>query len=240
MSEATATEQKQTFRREIDLGDGSGKQVFEAESPEALIDKLADAQVHATKKIREQAQQLEAAQTQVEESESGGAFDKQKWFGTLYEEPLGAIDQWAETRFGMPVDQLVQRLGQMEQATANVTQSSVMNEFVARHPELLQVSKDDDVHNSQVVGSILQDNNLPLTANTLEMAYALAKDQGKLKLPAAQQEDQPIVPVTLTSKRGTQTSAVSQEEERRAMARMSRPELEEYLRKKHGDRVFGG
>src|SRR5690348_9223353 len=123
MSEATATEQKQTFRREIDLGDGSGKQVFEADSPEALIDKLADAQVHATKKIREQAQQLQdAQQAQVEEPEATNAFDKQKWFGALYEEPLGAIDQWAETRFGMPVDQLVQRLGQMEQATANVTQ----------------------------------------------------------------------------------------------------------------------
>jgi hypothetical protein len=47
----------QVFRREIDLGDGSGKQVFEAESMDALLDKLTDAQTHATRKIRELSQQ---------------------------------------------------------------------------------------------------------------------------------------------------------------------------------------
>lgn len=41
------------FRREIDLGDGSGKQVFEADSQDELIDKLTEAQKNATKKIRE-------------------------------------------------------------------------------------------------------------------------------------------------------------------------------------------
>lgn len=43
----------QTFRREIDLGDGSGKQVFEADSADGLVDKLAEAQRNATIKIRE-------------------------------------------------------------------------------------------------------------------------------------------------------------------------------------------
>lgn len=43
----------QEFVREIDLGDGSGKQVFKAESYEALVDKLVDAQANATRKIRE-------------------------------------------------------------------------------------------------------------------------------------------------------------------------------------------
>jgi len=44
---------KAIYRREIDLGDGSGKQVFEAESVEELLDKLTEAQEHATRKIRE-------------------------------------------------------------------------------------------------------------------------------------------------------------------------------------------
>lgn len=57
--DATADEVEEiVYRREIDLGDGSGKQVFEAPSMEELIDKLATAQEHATRKIREQAQQL--------------------------------------------------------------------------------------------------------------------------------------------------------------------------------------
>src|SRR6266704_5157746 len=41
------------YRREIDLGDGSGTQVFEGETLEELVDKLADAQKHATRKIRD-------------------------------------------------------------------------------------------------------------------------------------------------------------------------------------------
>src|SRR5690349_14030031 len=41
------------FRRTIDLGDGSGVQVFEAPTLEELVDKLAEAQRNASKKIRE-------------------------------------------------------------------------------------------------------------------------------------------------------------------------------------------
>lgn len=49
---------KTSFRREIDLGDGSGKQVFEADTLEGLLDKLTEAQFNATKKIREQEARL--------------------------------------------------------------------------------------------------------------------------------------------------------------------------------------
>src|SRR5690348_12024093 len=41
------------YQREIDLGDGSGVQVFRADSLEELVDKLAEAQRNATRKIRE-------------------------------------------------------------------------------------------------------------------------------------------------------------------------------------------
>jgi len=40
--------------RTIDLGDGSGKQVFTADTAEELLDKLTTAQENATRKIREQ------------------------------------------------------------------------------------------------------------------------------------------------------------------------------------------
>src|SRR5437868_2462551 len=43
----------QVFSRTIDLGDGSGVQVFEAPTLEELVDKLAKAQENATRKIRE-------------------------------------------------------------------------------------------------------------------------------------------------------------------------------------------
>ena len=46
-------EEELVYRREIDLGDGSGVQVFEGSSYDELIDKLANAQLHATRKIKE-------------------------------------------------------------------------------------------------------------------------------------------------------------------------------------------
>src|ERR1700743_2577476 len=49
------------FQREIDLGDGSGKQVFKADSAEELLDKLTEAQKNATIKIREQQFELKRA-----------------------------------------------------------------------------------------------------------------------------------------------------------------------------------
>lgn len=56
--------EKTVFRREIDLGDGSGVQVFQADSLEELVDKLAEAQKNATKKIREQADRLKKIETE--------------------------------------------------------------------------------------------------------------------------------------------------------------------------------
>src|SRR5215472_8244458 len=53
-----AEEVQQKFERVIDLGDGSGVQKFTADSMEELVDKLARAQEHATRKIREQARQI--------------------------------------------------------------------------------------------------------------------------------------------------------------------------------------
>jgi hypothetical protein len=63
---AVAPPAPQVFRRVIDLGDGSGVQVFEASSPELLIDKLADAQMHATRKIRSLTQAQKEEQQPVE------------------------------------------------------------------------------------------------------------------------------------------------------------------------------
>ena len=59
---ATTTEPPapKRFRREIDLGDGSGIQRFEGATLDELVDNLAEAQRNATKKIREQAAQIKA------------------------------------------------------------------------------------------------------------------------------------------------------------------------------------
>src|ERR1043166_8903740 len=48
----------QVFRRVIDIGGGAGPEVFEADSLEELVDKIAEAKGNATRKIREQEDEL--------------------------------------------------------------------------------------------------------------------------------------------------------------------------------------
>jgi 16S rRNA G966 N2-methylase RsmD len=54
-----------TYQKRIDLQDGSGVQVFEAESPEQLVDILVESQRHATKKIREQSRRIKALEREA-------------------------------------------------------------------------------------------------------------------------------------------------------------------------------
>lgn len=49
----TSQDTSAAFMREIDLGDGSGKQVFKGDTAEELIDALTKAQENASRKIRE-------------------------------------------------------------------------------------------------------------------------------------------------------------------------------------------
>jgi hypothetical protein len=56
--------------REIDLGDGSGKQRFEGNTQAELVDALAQAQTHATRKIRELNKKIKLATPQANMSES--------------------------------------------------------------------------------------------------------------------------------------------------------------------------
>ncbi|KKL05971.1 hypothetical protein LCGC14_2600680, partial [marine sediment metagenome] len=50
--EPAAAGEPKKFVKEIDLGDGSGVQKFEADTEAELIDKLVEAQTNATKEIR--------------------------------------------------------------------------------------------------------------------------------------------------------------------------------------------
>lgn len=52
-AEPEAVEEPEVFERVIDLGDGAGAQVFRGKTLEELVDNLAKAQEHATRKIRE-------------------------------------------------------------------------------------------------------------------------------------------------------------------------------------------
>jgi hypothetical protein len=108
--EEPETEQT-VYRREIDLGDGSGKQVFEAESIESLVDKLAQAQEHATRKIRELSQKKP-------EQKAPERTDQDKWLRSqqVLADPDAVIDEQIERRLGKDFQKRMERLAAFEKA----------------------------------------------------------------------------------------------------------------------------
>ena len=126
------------YRREIDLGDGSGKQVFEAESMEALIDKLSDAQAHATRKIREQAAELKKrTATPADDAAQAQAEADAEWL--LSQEftanPSATFAKLFEKVVGKPLTSFktdLQRLSEFERAQSETTAAQA---FVAKHAD---------------------------------------------------------------------------------------------------------
>ncbi len=60
---------------------------------------------------------------------------------------------------------------------------SIMADFVARHPELLNAPLDADIRNKQVIDAVMTQNGLALTPENLEWSYRVALDAGELTLP---------------------------------------------------------
>src|SRR6266700_1480538 len=62
-------------------------------------------------------------------------------------------------------------------------EASIMQAFVAKHPELLNAPLDADIRNKQVIDAVMTQNNLALTPENLEWAYGVALNAGELTLP---------------------------------------------------------
>jgi hypothetical protein len=93
----TEPEEEVVFQRVIDLGDGSGTQVFEGKTLEELIDKLAKAQEHATRKIREQAHTLKEREKPAVESKPPAQMTEAEKFllqQRMLTDPQSVIDEY--------------------------------------------------------------------------------------------------------------------------------------------------
>src|SRR5438045_262766 len=98
------------YRVIIEGENGAGSQVFEAETAEELQDQFKTAQTHATAKIREQAQELQAAkerlaslESSIEPKPANGGTDT-AWRRQFFEEGLTEI-------FGAPIKDVIQDYG---------------------------------------------------------------------------------------------------------------------------------
>jgi len=134
-------EEEDKFKREIDLGDGSGVQVFKAPTLEKLLDKLAEAQKNATKKIREQAAQLKKYSAQAEAE----AADNEYVVGQeLMSKPTAAFKKLFKETTGVDIESFKnswERLQAWEQSQAVQSVENKKNaaatQFLANHPEFV-------------------------------------------------------------------------------------------------------
>ncbi len=219
---------------------GGGSQVFEAETPEEMQQQFQQAQENATAKIRELASQNEQLQNLVEQGKPAAAaaagpdgFDKQKYFNLLYENPVEAQKYSMQFVLGAPVDDFIREYQTVRGGALMGIQNAVNAQFAQKHPELLQVPQEDDVHNAEVISKILTENGWQYNLNNLEAAYAVAKTSNKLKLPNANFSPEatlPTVPTTVTRPTGHVNTSESEDEFLRT-APLSK--VKDYLEKKY-------
>lgn len=227
----------------IEGAEGAGDQVFEAETPEELAQKFKDAQTNATAKIRELSQEKAALTEQLAaveqvaspaDSPTNGGFDRDRYFKLLYADPVAAQDYVLSATIGMPVkDFMTDYTNTVRPGAALATKNAVNAAFVQKHPEVLQVSPEDDLHNSKIILEIIHERNWPYDVKNLEAAFALAKDGGKLKLPpqdTTMPEITPPVPTTVTR---PSVQANTSESEEQFLRTAPTDEVRKYLERKH-------
>lgn len=164
-----------SFSRTIDLGDGSGAQVFTADSLEGLVDKLADAQKHATRKIRELnqvAKQVPKAPARKELT----ADEKYLLGQRLINEPDVALRELLEAELGMTFDEFKTSTVQARQITKEKVELAQVQQWLTKNPDFHNVDANaQKMHryiNRFCEGGMTQDN--------LDLAYASLHGDGLL------------------------------------------------------------
>jgi hypothetical protein len=205
------------YRREIDLGDGSGVQIFEAPTPEELIDKLVTAQTNATRKIREQAAQLKEVKQQKELEKKADDEDEFILSQEMMSRPSDAVRKAFKKATGMDIAEFktvadrVKAMEESQKAQADLEeQSKSANDFVKAHPEYV-ANQTNGNRLSRALNLLIaeaKNSNQKINYGTLlEKAYQDLSESGLLELKS---EDATADEKTPT---GADTSRIEKPEE---------------------------
>jgi hypothetical protein len=168
------------YRRVIDLGDGSGTQVFEAATPEDLIEKLAEAQVHATRKIRELSKAKETPAPAAVELNPDEEFVLSQQF---LQSPTKAFAELFKRTTGLTVDEFNKERVKVSKLAQEQSEFQTGREFVQTHPDYFNSDK-----NNTKLEKWLKTEGLPVTVENLGKAYNDLSESGLLE-PRPQKED---------------------------------------------------
>lgn len=133
--------------RSIDLGDGAGVQVFKGKGDtreaalEDLSDKLADAQKHATKKIRDL-----SAKVKVEEPKVS-AEDESLYSAELLKTPTEAFKKLFKQVTGVDIQDFKTTLQREKEFQAGLTKKNAADAFVAANPDYQDTARNGKLLN---------------------------------------------------------------------------------------------
>jgi len=188
--------QQPKFRQEIDLGDGSGVQVFEADSQDALIEKLVEAQKNATVKIKELNRKIKLglrpgtrpqdAQTSQQNTFQPRQLSAEERFllaQKFQNDPASALDEAFAAQFGMSAAQLFAEVNSTRQFRQQIEKSareqSEAQAFIEAYPEYTPTP-----NNSDAMLRYLEAHNMPVSAENLALAYEDLSSSGLLETQA--------------------------------------------------------
>jgi hypothetical protein len=206
-----ATKTTAKFSREIDLGDGSGKQVFNGDTADEVLDKLTEAQKNATVKIREQAFELkrqQRAQPERIESKPSGkkeltAQDLVDLGSELSANPDAAIDKLFKAKTGLTAAEIGNFVNEFRaaQETARADTAFLMN-----HQNDYVPSQ----QNANRIEKFLADEKLPHTARNLEYAFQELTESGLLEAKVEEAADPNKVAVQPHQRRKPMSTGIRQ------------------------------
>lgn len=156
------------YRRVIDLGDGSGVQVFEGATQEELIEKLATAQANATKWIREHQRTEKGQQQEIEDNEYVLSQE-------LLAKPTEAFKKLFEKVAGMPIDSFKTTLEKVKAFEKGQSDRNAAVEFVKSTPEYHDVEA-----NGRKIGRFLNANKMAWTVENMKKAFEELNADGLL------------------------------------------------------------
>ncbi len=175
------------YRREIDLGDGAGVQVFEGGSYDELIDKLANAQLHATRKIRELSAVKKAEAAKEELTPEQEFLLAQE----LTSKPSKVLKSVFESMVGMPIEEFKKKQAKLEQLESNQSSEQAAVEFVNATPDYFA-----NPRNGERMTRYLQTYKMERTTENFKKAFADLSGSGLLEAKpasngAANKQDDP-------------------------------------------------
>lgn len=193
-AEPAGDEPATVYRYEIDLGDGGGKQVFEGETYEDLIEKLGKAQEHATRKIREL-----SAQKKADPTPTAPVVNEEEEFVLSQElmvNPTKAVEKVFEKLVGKPLSAFKNDMQRLEAFERAQRETENAKSFVQSHPEYVA-----DKHNGNLMENYLRTFNMEGSPENIEKAFTALSERGLLKLKTDNTQDPEETPTTPTTQR---------------------------------------